>query len=99
MYVSVSDQAITLEDPDDVRSFKLVVSGSVELDRALRDGRWGRLEGPEALISVDAVERAASGRVGADWADRFQGMVTYARDKGWLSRDGTEIRAHVERGV
>jgi hypothetical protein len=33
-----------------------------------------------------------------DWAASFQAMVDYARSHGFLSADGTQVRAHVEHG-
>ncbi len=33
---------------------------------------------------------------GAEWRGSFDGMVEYARSKGWVRDDGA-IRAHVER--
>jgi hypothetical protein len=60
---------------------------------------WGRLQGDEVWVDVEAVRRAAAGRVGARWDADFAGMLDYARAKGWLSEDGTLIQAHVEGQV
>ncbi len=38
----------------------------------------------------------AAGRVGDDWADRFAGMLTYARGQGWIDDTGNAIQAHIE---
>lgn len=46
-----------------------------------------------------AVARAAGAAAVGDgaWADRFDGMIAYARSKGWADEAGTHVRAHVER--
>jgi hypothetical protein len=98
VYVSVAKGEIALAQPEDTASFKVVSDAAVpaDLDRLLRGAGWGRLDGEAAMISVAAVERAASGRVPPEWADRFGKMLDYARTKGWLSPDGGAIQAHVE---
>ena len=59
----------------------------------------GEVDGDgEALVLVAAVRRLAAGSVGASWDEEFAAMLEYALSKGWLSDDGTSIRAHVERG-
>jgi hypothetical protein len=52
---------------------------------------------PICWCGVDAVRRLAAGRVGPTWDRDFERMLTYAAGKGWLSNDGTSIRAHLER--
>ena len=39
--------------------------------------------------------RAAAEGVPADWAQRWDDMITYATRHGWLSPDGTTVRAHI----
>jgi hypothetical protein len=96
VYVSVSDDEVTLDEPADTKAFKVVVVKDAGVDQALRSGGWGRLDDGEALISVEAVRRAAAGRVPAGWDEDFEGMLGYARGKGWLTSDGASIRAHLE---
>jgi hypothetical protein len=98
VYISISNGEIALAEPEDTMSFKVVsdLSDPADLDRTLRGTGWGRLDGDAAMISVAAVERAASGRVPLDWVDRFGQMLDYARTKGWVPGDGDAIQAHVE---
>jgi hypothetical protein len=35
--------------------------------------------------------------VGPGWPDDLAAMVGYAAGKGWTDRDGTRVRAHIER--
>jgi hypothetical protein len=41
-------------------------------------------------------ELAGRGRQ-ADWGTRFESMIRYATDKGWVDPSGTRVRAHIER--
>ena len=103
MYVRVDvgpeRPVVTLEEPDDCTRFHLTVVGRPDLARvfgALVDAAAGRLDGDHALITIDAVRRMAAGRVGDDWDTRFDGMLAYARSKGWIDDTGHAIQAHVE---
>lgn len=103
MYVRVDvvpeRPVVTLEEPDDCTRFHLAVVGGPDIGRvfgALVDAAAGRLDGDHALITIDAVRRMAAGRVGDDWDARFDGMLAYARTKGWIDDTGHAIQAHLE---
>ena len=103
MYVRVDitpqPPVVTLEEPDDCTRFHLAVAGGPDLARvfgALVDAAAGRLEADHALVTIDAVRRMARGRVGDDWDSRFDGMLGYARSKGWIDETGNAIQAHIE---
>jgi len=91
--------AVALVEPDDCTRFDVVVHGPGthgDLDRALVGAVVGRAEPPDALVTVAAVRRLASGSVGDGWEAAFLAMLDYARGRGWLTEDGAGIRAHVE---
>jgi hypothetical protein len=52
--------------------------------------------GGHLMVPLDTVRRMAAGRVGPDWEQKFDTMIDYAARKGWLSEDGTRVRAHLE---
>jgi hypothetical protein len=88
-----------LVEPEDFKSFKLVVQGAAEarrLDEAL--GALGHEQpgGGHAWLRIDGL-RGLAGELSGDpsWSEGFDAMVAYAGTKGWLSSDGEEIRAHV----
>jgi hypothetical protein len=91
---------MTLEEPADCTRFHVAVDGgardAAHLDEVLRAAGAGRGDGDDARIAVDAVRRMAVGRVGRDWARDFDGMLAYARGKGWLDDTDGTIAAHVE---
>ncbi len=101
MYIllAASQTGALLEEPDDCMRFQVTVRGLDEAAtrKQLQADDVGRLEDDEtAWINVAAVRKLAEGRVGVDWAERFQGMLDYAFSKGWLSDDGAAIQAHIE---
>jgi hypothetical protein len=102
MYVQIdlgaSAEAALLE-PDDFRSFKVVVRGGPADDPALANAiaPHGRLEGDHAFLRIDAVEALAGDRSDDPaWKEGFAAMVDYARGHGWVDDAGTAIRAHIE---
>ena len=93
---------VVLAEPGDCGRFHVAVRGAADagmLDRALRASATGNVDSDgEVVVRVDAVRRMAVGVVGESWETDFSTMLDYAASKGWLSEDGTAIRAHVEWG-
>jgi hypothetical protein len=94
--LAAAPPAVTLQDAEDLRAFKVVTTGG-EDPAALA----GALQGvgrvaPDghAFIDPDAVRRLAGDR-DAPWRESFAQMLAYAHTKGWLDADGA-IQAHVE---
>ena len=92
---------VTLEEPDDTTRFHVTVRGGPRADLALVfgalvDAAAGRLEGDDAWITVDAIRRLATGRVGPTWDADLTAMLDYADSKGWFDPATHAIRAHVE---
>ena len=69
-----------------------------EVDEALRSSGLGRLtDADTAVLDVAALRAAAESQAtAADWGRQWDGMVEYARGKGWVGEDGTTLQAHVE---
>lgn len=102
MYFRITPGDVELVDPGDVRAFHVVATEGLadgEFADTVRRTGLGEVsdDGQHVLVRVDAVRRLAAGRVGPGWEDDLAGMLGYARSKGWVSDDGTAVRAHVER--
>jgi hypothetical protein len=97
--LTVTPATVTLADPDDLKSFKVLArapSPEPEGLAAALEG-VGRLEGGDAFIDAEAVRRLAGNRAkDPEWSEGFDGMLAYARSKGWMDESGTAIQAHVE---
>ncbi len=104
MFVVVDLEAepaeVTLAEPDDCSRFHVSVTGhghAPAVDDALQSTGTGWLDGDGgAFVRVERVRDLAAGNVDAGWPQRFDTMLDFARDKGWLSVDGEAIRAHLE---
>jgi hypothetical protein len=92
---------VALEDPADCTRFHVEVVNGDDLELAsevLTDAGVGRIdESGAAFVEVVAVRSLAEGRVGSGWLRDFNAMLEFATSKGWMSADGAEIEAHVER--
>ncbi|MBS1870055.1 MAG: hypothetical protein JSS99_10350 [Actinobacteria bacterium] len=91
--------AVSLEQEQDFTRFHVAVRGTRApelVDRALREQQVGRLDGDgQAHVALAALERLA-GPQPAAWSQELEGMVAYARTKGWWDEDAGAIAAHVE---
>jgi hypothetical protein len=90
----------TLDDPDDLGSFKVLARGrqgdTDGLAKALQ-GVGTLAEDGHAFIAVDAVRRLAGARAeDPEWRAGFDKMLAYAGSKGWMDASGSAIQAHVE---
>ncbi|SLN42049.1 hypothetical protein [Oceanibacterium hippocampi] len=89
----------SLEDGDNFRAFK-VVTDTAEIDVE----RLNVLLGPaivfetaeQAWIEVEALKRWASRSGDSDWIASLDGMVAYARTRGWVREMPLRLAAHVE---
>lgn len=102
MVIVVAGGEVTLEAPDELGRFHIEVSGGMTLDDVngtLVANGAGRLadDGEHGMIDIDWLRRQAAGRVGADWDHAFEGMLGYARSKGWIADAGNGILGHLER--
>jgi hypothetical protein len=87
-------------DVDDLKRLHLAVGAltTEETDQALREAGLGRLaDADTAFLDVAALRAIAQPQAtSGDWSGQFDGMVEYARGKGWVGDDGASLQAHVE---
>jgi hypothetical protein len=98
LLADLDDAVLTLQEPSTFTAFHVAVAGGEVDDDRLAEvlAPHGRLDDGHAWIGVDAVVALAGDVVDDDWRAGFDAMVGYARDNGFLSPDGTELRAHVK---
>ncbi len=98
IHADLDTATVTLVDPADFRGFHVAVAGGSTDDERLATvlAPHGHLDGEHAWITADALVALAGEAADDDWRAGFAGMVTYARDKGFLDDAGTAIRAHLE---
>ena len=91
---------VRVVDVDDLATLHLALGAVTdeEADQALRDAGLGRVQDAQTgVLDVAALRAAAEPQAGgADWAQRWDGMVAEAREAGRLSDDGGTVRVRVE---
>lgn len=102
MYLAIAHDGVTLQQPEVVTDLYASYRERLTADRlaaVLAEHDAGELlpGGAHVMIPVATLRRLAAGRVPAGWDADFDGMLTYARQHGWLSDDGQAVRAHLER--
>lgn len=95
--IVVSRNGVALEQQDDFRAFRIDVRDGLAQD-ALRHALapLATLEGAHAWVSEAALRGLPAVRDDAAWQGKLDGMVAYARTRGWVDASGA-IRAHIER--
>lgn len=98
MQVVITGGQARVENPDDCTSLSVYAGLDADLAAALSGA--GLAAGVDRSGELDLVVSALralaeSGPVGPGWAQRWEAMLAYAQAKGWLSDDGTTVRAHV----
>jgi hypothetical protein len=86
-----------VEDADDLQAFSVHVAGDGAIGPALGDLGRADANGQHAWIGIDELRRRAEPARSDGWGERFDGMVGFARSKGWLDDDGDALRAHIVR--
>jgi hypothetical protein len=99
VYVEVRGERAEVRDANNCRELDVRVAAAdrPHLDRALCAAGLGIWDGgAEAELTVAGLRGAASsGGIGPDWQQRWDAMVGYAASKGWLTADGSGVRAHL----
>jgi hypothetical protein len=103
LHFHITADRTELVDPQDVRSFSAVRAPELthdQLAERVRDDGLGELLPGDThlMVPVETVRRLAEGQVGPGWGADLAAMVEYAAGRGWTDRDGTRVRAHIERG-
>src|SRR5262249_41485786 len=90
-----SGEATTqLLERDVFTAFKVVVHGG---DPPLAETTGVARVEEHAWISIDALRELAGEAATSAWEESLQGMLGYARSKGWVDDELNAVRAHVER--
>lgn len=95
MFVRVTEtESAHLVEPEVLTALSVVLVGDAPHDV----GDFGSFDGDHAWLGVHALRTAAhAAGVPEGWDEQFDGMLAYAKTKGWLSSSGTALRAHIEQ--
>lgn len=98
MILNVTAQALSLEDPQDLKSYKVLLNGSATTGGTLIDAHpeLRRVDPQHVAIGYETLARLAGALVSdRDWLSNFEGMLEYATSRGWVTEAG-EIVGHIE---
>jgi hypothetical protein len=102
MFVLVSGDGgsvrATVEDAQNLKRLHVEIRGVDDsaAAEALRTAGLGRIDGDRAWLDAEALKAAGDGSSG--WTVDFYAMLAYAKTRGWMNDDQSQIRAHVIRG-
>jgi hypothetical protein len=82
-----------LLEPEVFTAFKVVLHGG---GPSLAEAAGVARVDEHAWIRIDALRELAGPAATPAWEESFQGMLAYARSKGWVDDELAAVRAHVE---
>jgi len=91
-----ADGRAELREPDEFRSFKIVIGGESGL-AALAGIATADAGGKTAWVAREAVRRLRGPEPPAEWVASFDKMVESVRRFGWVDDETGSVRAHIER--
>lgn len=95
MIVHHSATGLRLDEPQDFRHFKVVLSGTDQPAAEAAGLRFA--DADNALVPVALVPALPGAPADAAWAEGYRAMVASAAKYGWIDEPSQSIRAHVER--
>lgn len=90
---------VTLEDRNNFRAFKLVVTGNPAKLDAIRKALAGVAELPDektAWVSEVALRRWDGAAQDQAWQQHLSNMIEKAKPHGWIDEQRKAIKAHIE---
>lgn len=90
--------AVALANPENFRGFHIASALPASQADAIAGAMAAaglRLDGDHGWVPVDWLARQG-GDFGPAWRADLDGMVAYARQKGWVDEGANAIRAHIE---
>jgi hypothetical protein len=92
--VAREPQQVQLLDPNDCTRLFVAISPEADYSAIMEIPGCCRAEDfDHVLIHIDLLRKLASGRVAADWEERFSAMLSYADRHDWLQAEF--VRAHI----
>ena len=102
MIVELGAESAHVLDADNCRSLHVVTSlPRSDVDVALRRAELG-YGGSDGLPNLDISALHSLARpesTSPDWEANWSAMISFATGKGWVSADGSSVRAHIEPGA
>jgi hypothetical protein len=100
--VELTADGIRVHDADDCTRLSVATAlAGADMDAALRStGAGSRVDANRTdtvLLDIPTLrEHARAAASVTDWDSRWQAMIAYAGRKGWITPEGTAVRAHLE---
>lgn len=98
MILHVTAQGLGLDDPSDLKSYKVQVDGpESERDSVVAaHPQLRRVDAGHVAVPQETLRSLAGGLASEpEWLSNFAKMVSYASSKGWVTEAG-EIIGHIE---
>ncbi|MFP5021855.1 hypothetical protein [Pseudonocardia phyllosphaerae] len=102
MIICIESDGCVVTDADTLTDLRVLssITGASSLDEVARAVGIGTAGEGHVFADVERLRALAKESATLeDWDEQFDGMIGYARARGWLSEDGRAVRAHVDRSA
>jgi hypothetical protein len=101
VFIDVIAGAAHVREAANLKSLSVHVAPGIDLPACLGDLGVVDADGRHVWLSIPHLCDAACATVTDDvdihqWRKGFDGMIGYATSSGWVSDDGTRVRAHID---
>jgi hypothetical protein len=101
MIIELTPDGCTVTEPDNCTQPHVATTLPTRHDTgsALQEAGMGRLDGDgaHALVDLDQLRtHARASATRADWDSKWEEMIAYATEQGWVSSDGCFVGAHIQ---
>lgn len=91
------DGEVTLDDPDAFTAFSVAAPGRGAAAAAAAIGGASQARDAEHVwVDLARLRGLGDAHGGPDWREGCDGMIAYARSKGWTDDEAGLVRAHLE---
>lgn len=95
--VNVDGPHVEVLEPDVLNKFHVASDGDTAATvAALGDAGRAADKIDHIWVRIDAVRALVAGQVDEGWGQRFDEMIAFAGQHGWVDEAGTHVMAHVE---
>lgn len=92
--IDVSAGSAELLDPEDMKAFDIELAGGSDVAAAARAAGLPRFE-QHGWVPVALLRELAGEARTPEWDAQLDGLVGYARSKGWYDEEHAAVRGHV----